>query len=391
MQVQEVQSQGSVPPGPGLEAPAISDVRLHAVESRSERLVQASFIWPALLVVLVLSIFPLIISLYLSLSHLEFVKGGFNVPFVGFENYRILLFGSEQSHILGVLRPPSVLGWVIFALLVAPLFWWLVSEARSGKASLVGMILRVVVTVLAAGMLLIVVATFAPQGRPGTLVVTLVYVVFGISCQYLLGLGLAYLATQRLVGRRFFRVIFLLPMMITPVGVAYMFRMLTDTQKGPFHPFFTLIGDPNFTWVKDPWGARIAVITSDVWQWTPFMFIVLLAALEAQDVETFEAALVDGASRWEIFRRITLPGIIPVSTTLILIRLIEGFKIIDLPNILTNGGPGTATESLTLEAYIDWRVLELGRSAAVAYLLLFLVTIVGTTYVNVVRRRAVEI
>ena len=78
------------------------------------------------------------------------------------------------------------------------------------------------------------------------------------------------------------------------------------------------------------------------------------------------------------------PNISPVG-------LIEGFKIIDLPNILTNGGPGTATESLTLEAYIDWRVLELGRSAAVAYLLLFLVTIVGTTYVNVVRRRAVEI
>src|SRR5439155_227492 len=86
----------------------------------------------------------------------------------------------------------------------------------------------------------------------------------------------------------------------------------------------------------------------------------LLAALEAQDVETFEAALVDGASRWEIFRRITLPGIIPVSTTLILIRLIEGFKIIDLPNILTNGGPGTATESLTLESYIDCRVLVQG-------------------------------
>ena len=102
-------------------------------------------------------------------------------------------------------------------------------------------------------------------------------------------------------------------------------------------------------------------------------------------METQEAALVDGASRWQIFRNITWPGIIPVSTTLILIRMIEGFKIIDLPNILTNGGPGTATESLTLHAYIDWRTFDLGRSAAIAYLLLFLVTIAATTYVNLIR------
>ena len=175
--------------------------------------------------------------------------------FIGFENYRILLFGSEQSHILGVLRPPSVVGWLIFAIGVAPLLWWIVSEARSGKASLVGMILRVLVAALAAGMLLIVVATFAPQARPGTLVVTLVYVAFGISFQYLLGLGLAYLATQRLVGRRFFRVIFLLPMMITPVGVAYMFRMLTDTQKGPFHPIFTLLGRSQLHLGEGPVGG----------------------------------------------------------------------------------------------------------------------------------------
>jgi multiple sugar transport system permease protein len=125
----------------------------------------------------------------------------------------------------------------------------------------------------------------------------------------------------------------------------------------------------------------------DVWQWTPFMFIVLLAALEAQDREVVEAAHVDGASRWQAFRYITLPAILPVSTTIVLIRMIEAFKIIDLPNILTNGGPGTATESLTLEAFFDWRTLNLGRSAAVAYLLLILVTIVAVTYVNLVRRR----
>jgi multiple sugar transport system permease protein len=377
--------------GPNLEAVQSTDSRLHTVESRNERLVQASFIWPALLIVLALSIFPLIISLYLSLSDFELVKGGFDVRFIGFENYRVLLFGSEQTHFLGSLKPPSLLGWLVLAAVAGLLLWWLVSEVRGHKVSIGGFILRLLVALFAGGLLLLVVQAFAPEARPGTLIVTLVYVFFGISFQYLLGLSLAYLATQRLAGRRFFRVIFLLPMMITPVGVAYMFEMLTDTQKGPFHPVFTFLGDPNFTWVNNAWGARTAVMISDIWQWTPFMFIVLLAALEGQDVETHEAALVDGANRWQIFRNITLPGIIPVSTTLLLIRMIEGFKIVDLPNILTNGGPGTATESLTLEAFIDWRTLDLGRSAAVAYLLLFLVTIVGTTYVNLIRRRAVEI
>ncbi len=99
-----------------------------------------------------------------------------------------------------------------------------------------------------------------------------------------------------------------------------------------------------------------------------------------------EAALVDGASRFRSFIHITLPAILPVSTTIVLIRMIEGFKIIDMPNILTGGGPGTATQSLSLQAYLDWRTLNLGRSAAIAYLLLIVVTIAATAYVSLIRR-----
>jgi multiple sugar transport system permease protein len=217
--------------------------------------------------------------------------------------------------------------------------------------------------------------------------VTLTYVFVGLVVQYGLGLGLAILASLRLPGRRFFRVVFLLPMMITPVGVAYLFQMLTDTGKGPFLPVFQALGLGNFTWTTDPWLARTAVMIGDIWQWTPFLFIVLLAALEGQDQEVLEAAHVDGASRWQAFRHITIPAILPVSTTVILIRMIEAFKIVDLPNILTNGGPGTATESITLQAYFDWRTQAIGRSAALAYTLLILVTVVATAYVNLIRRR----
>jgi multiple sugar transport system permease protein len=232
--------------------------------------------------------------------------------------------------------------------------------------------------------------TLQAPGRPGTLAVTLIYVFAGVTLQYFLGLGLALLVVQQLPGRAFFRVVFLIPMMITPVGVAYMFRMLTDFSKGPFSPIWKGLGLGNTSWVSDPWTARLAVIIGDVWQWTPFMFIVLLAGLEGLPLEPVEAAVVDGANRFQLLRYITWPALLPVSTTLILIRLIEAFKIVDLPNVLTNGGPGTATESMTLHAFIAWRTLDLGGSAAIAYLLLLVVTFIAILFVNLIRQRSVE-
>jgi multiple sugar transport system permease protein len=351
---------------------------------RSARFV---FLGPAILVVLFLSIFPLIVSLYLSFSRLSFTRNGIDVRFLGINNYQSLFVGSERNHFLGVLSPPSPVGWALVVAALLLVVWVIAGSLRAGVRP-VGLAIRAFGGALLIGLVwLLAQALFSPGGRPGTLVVTLSYVFVGLTVQYLLGLGLAMLVTERLPGRRFFRVVFLLPMMITPVGVAYMFRMLTDTGKGPFVPVFAALGLGDFTWVNDPWGARIAVMIGDIWQWTPFMFIVLLAALEGQDVEVTESALVDGANRWQVFRHITLPALLPVSTTIVLIRMIEAFKIIDLPNILTNGGPGTATESITLQAFFDWRTLNLGRSAALAYILLIIVTVFATVYVNVLRPR----
>jgi multiple sugar transport system permease protein len=146
----------------------------------------------------------------------------------------------------------------------------------------------------------------------------------------------------------------------------------------------------DFSWTETPFGARAAVIVGDTWQWTPFIFIVLLAALEGAPREPIEAALVDGATRWQAFRYVIVPHLIPVSLTVIMIRIIEGFKIIDMPQVLTRGGPGTATESVTLQAFNSWRALDLGGSAAMAYLLLFVVTFTAVVFVNFVRKRLLE-
>jgi multiple sugar transport system permease protein len=224
-------------------------------------------------------------------------------------------------------------------------------------------------------------------GRPGTVVVTLIYVFVGLFFQYFIGLGLALLTTQKLPGRRFFRTIFLLPMMITPVGIGYTFRMLTDTGKGPFKPILKALGLGEYSWLTNAWGARWAVIIGDVWQWTPFVFIILLAAIEGLPTELFEAAHVDGASRLQIFWNITLPQIVPVSATIILIRMIEAFKIIDLPNVLTFGGPGTATESLTLQSFFNWRTLDVGGSAAIGYMLMIISLFIATSYANLIYQK----
>jgi multiple sugar transport system permease protein len=351
---------------------------------------RSAFIWPALLVLLFISIFPLFVSVYMSFSDVELVRGGFDIHWIGLDNFRELFSGTQKSEFLGVSRSPTPVGWLVIVAGLTAMAWGVVRAARGG-VGVVGLIFRIFAALFGALLLWLVVHTlFAEGGRPGTIVITLVFVVAGVLLQFALGLGLAYLVTLRLHGQRFFRVVFLLPMTITPVGVAYMFQMMTDTDKGPLEPVFSALGLGNSSWVNSAWGARAAVIIADTWQWSPFMFIVLLAALEGQDTEPIEAATVDGASRWQVFRYITMPAIFPVALTVILLRLIEAFKIIDLPNVLTSGGPGTATESLTLQSYIQWRSLDLGVSAATANSLLVLVTIIAVIYVTLLRRKVAE-
>ena len=234
-------------------------------------------------------------------------------------------------------------------------------------------------------MLAALATTFA-GGVQGTLLTTLLYVFVGVSVQFLLGLGLALVCAQPIRGRNLFRVIFFMPLMVTPVGVAYMFRMLADMQKGPFAPLSHAFGLSDWSWATQAWSARLMVLVGDTWQWTPFMFIVLLAAVENQPRDQVEAAHVDGAGSWQIFKDITWPAIAPVAATVVLIRLIEAFKIIDLPNVLTAGGPGLATESLTLHSFIAWRTQDLGGSAAVGYLLLFVSTVTCVSFFNFVVR-----
>ncbi len=342
---------------------------------------------PAVIVLLAFAIFPLIVSAYLSLSRFALAPGGFTLKFIGLLNYKKLLTGSQQYHLLGTFGTPGPLLWLILAAVAAAMLWLLLRYVRRGWTVL-GTLGRLVTLAVATALALVTALTFAPGGVPGTLVTTLVYVVAGVSVQFALGLGLALLCAQPIRGRSFFRVLFFVPLMVTPVGIAYAFRMLADMQKGPFAPLLRAFGISEWSWATEAWSARLMVMIGDTWQWTPFMFIVLLAAIENQPRDQVEAARLDGAGGWQIFRDITWPAIAPVAATVVLIRLIEAFKIIDLPNVLTGGGPGLATESMTLHAFIAWRTQDLGGSAAVGYMLLFISTVVCVSFFNFVVRPA---
>jgi multiple sugar transport system permease protein len=220
---------------------------------------------------------------------------------------------------------------------------------------------------------------------------TLVFVAGAVSLQYCLGLGIALLLNQEIRFRRFFRVAFLIPMMVTPAAAGYVGRMMFNEGMGPINDIIRHLGGPLIKWTTSPTMALPSLMLLDAWEWTPFMMIVLLAGLQALPVEVFEAANADGASAWQSFRYLTFPMLAPVSITVILIRALEAFKLFDIVVVMTGGGPGTATETVTMYAYqVAMKNGNLGYASAIAYSLLIMVTIFSLIFLNSLRRRSVE-
>ncbi len=341
------------------------------------------FIAPAVILILIFAIFPTFYSIVFALSRVRFSPTGLRFRFVWFQNFLAQFTGNQQDHFLGRLLGMSAFGWLFTLAVVAAVLWWLYKSYRGG-ASWVGMTGRALSAAMAIFVAWILAGTLLSGNPWGTLLTTLFFVIVGCSLQFVIGTALAFMCSQPIHGKNLFRVLFFIPLMITPLGVGYAFKMVLDITKGPFQPFWDFVGLHNWAWSTDAWAARWFVILGDSWQWIPFIFICMLAALESVPRDHVEAAQVDGASSTQIFREVIWPQIIPVAVTVILIRMIEAFKIVDLPNIMTSGGPGIATESMTLHSYFLWRANDIGSSAAVAYLLLILTVVVCASFFNYV-------
>lgn len=215
------------------------------------------------------------------------------------------------------------------------------------------------------------------------------YVGASVSLQFALGLGLAWLLYQQPPGRRFFQIAFLLPMMLAPVAVGYMWKLLFQTRIGPINFALSGLGFELITWLSQRSTALVALIVVETWQWTPFIFLFLYAAFRSLPRDPIEAALVDGAGPWQVFRHIMLPMIRPIAIAVVLLRAVETWKIIDTVFVMTGGGPGDSTQSLTLYAYrVGLRFFDLGYASAIAYTILIGVVVLALPIILFVKKDA---
>lgn len=208
-----------------------------------------------------------------------------------------------------------------------------------------------------------------------------------VTVQYVLGFGLALLVWHEVLFRRFFRVLFLIPMMTTPVIMSVIWRTIFHESLGPANDFLGLFGLGPVPWLTSAKWAYTAAMLVEIWQWTPFMFLLLLAGLLSLPREPFLAAAIDGAGPIRTFFNVTFPMLAPVSIGALIIRLIEASKIMETVYVLTSGGPGTATETAGYYIYIrGLRDFEIGYAAALSITYLVVMTALMTVIAKLLVR-----
>lgn len=274
------------------------------------------FLWPAVLTVLIVTIFPLVYSLSISFQSMRLVPPS-PPRFVGLGNYADLLAQAR--------------------------FWQVL-------------------------------------GNTATIVFT------SVTLQYVIGFALALALHAKVPGERLFRIAFLLPMLMAPVAVGLIWRMLFHPSLGPLNQLFTVFGLANLPFLTDAYWAKGSIILVEVWQWTPFVMLLMLAGLQSLPLNIYEAARLEDASPWRQFWDLTFPLLLPISAAVVFIRLIEGFKLIDTVFVLTGGGPGVSTETLTLYAYQEGlKKFNLGYTSALSFTFLIAVILMGVAYLAILK------
>lgn len=225
-----------------------------------------------------------------------------------------------------------------------------------------------------------------------SLQVTLKFAALVVSLEMFIGVGLALLLDRNIRGMSVLRTIFILPMMIAPIVVGLIWRYMYHPTVGVFNNTLNSLGFDSVPWLSDSFWSLTSIIIADIWQWTPFIFILSLAALQSLPKSALEAARIDGASAWQQIVYIKLPLMLPVLIVTCLLRLIDAFKVLEVVLVMTNGGPGLSTEILSLRiARTASEFRELGVAAAMSnYLLLVLMmlTIAMFVYTKLSESRA---
>jgi len=228
-----------------------------------------------------------------------------------------------------------------------------------------------------------------PLVRAGMLNTTL-FALLSVAAEMVLGFLLAYFVSRIVAGRVMYRTIFLLPILIPGIVIGAIWKLMYNPDFGIINQALGVVGLSGHDWLGDGRLAFLSVVAVDVWHWTPFVFLLLLAGLEALPQDPAEAARVDGASAWQELRYVTLPMMMPTIVVTLVFRLIVSFKVFDEIYLLTGGGPGTATEVVSFTIFRRFFTEDReGYGAAISVVVLFVLALVSILALSAAARRRV--
>jgi len=328
------------------------------------------FILPAAIWLFTLTIFPLVYAF--TTSRYAYRNGRIS-RFVGWDNYQRMF---EPANLRSGLIGAVVVAVIAALLTVAVGFFIAWIGDRELRAEDRRRVLGFLPLVVVPAVIVYLSATILNDPLDVQLTITYIFVAGAVVTEMILGFLIALLMHRELRGRGVLRAIITLPIFATPIALGYLARAIFYEQGGPINAGLSTLGFGAPPWLSDPQWARVATILVDVWQWTPFVFIIALAGLQGLPQDVLEASAVDGASNWQQFRAITLPLMAPILWLIFLLRAIDSFKVLDIPTGLTLGGPGRSTEYYSLFNYRTARkFFDYGGAAAQAFLLLLIVMI----------------
>jgi len=218
---------------------------------------------------------------------------------------------------------------------------------------------------------------------------TFIFMTLSVAGALVIGLALAMLLNRSFYGQRLVQTILLVPLMVAPVIAAIMMRWMFNDQFGIVNAVLEGLGLEGQPWLVQRWSAFGIILLTDIWLWTPWFTLLLLAGLQSLPKEPFEAAAIDGTTAGRVFRYLTVPMLRPVIVVCVVIRAIDAFRTFDIVWTLTGGGPGRSTELFSLYAYVDaFLNLDLGRGSAAAIIGALIILVIGIVLYRVVDRVA---
>jgi multiple sugar transport system permease protein len=216
-----------------------------------------------------------------------------------------------------------------------------------------------------------------------SLLLSLIYVVCSVVGSLMLGFAIALLMDRELRGMVLWRSLLIVPMVVTPVSIGLTWRMMFNDQIGIVNYVLGWLGLPRPLWIESPDSALLSVILVDIWEWTPFMFLILLAGLRSLPQSPFESARVDGAAASQVLLYLTIPMMRPVIAVAVLLRAVDAVRIFDQVFIMTRGGPAQATDLFSLFLYrTGFKHAYISYASALSWVLLIVLTILLVLFVR---------